>query len=115
VVTPDIGSLAARLLGRHWEEMRKMPEHIYFFDRASLTALLRVAGFEPVEWGTVGKRMSLEETLTRLSPAAPGLVRAALVLARASGLHRLVAYFDPHWKLAVTARLTRSAGEATGP
>lgn len=114
VVTPDIGSLAARILGRHWEEMRKMPEHIYFFDRASLTTLLRVVGFEPVEWGTVGKRMSLEETLSRLAPAAPGLTRAALTLARASGLHRRMAYFDPRWKLAVAARLTRSAGGAIG-
>jgi SAM-dependent methyltransferase len=112
VVTPDVGSLAARLLGRHWEEMRKLPEHIYFFNRKSLVTLLRVAGFEPVEWGTVGKRMTLEETLSRLLPAFPRLGRAVLTLARASGLHRLVAYFDPRWKLAVTARLTRSAGTA---
>ncbi len=114
VVTPDIGSLAARLLGRRWEEMRKMPEHIYFFDRASLGTLLRSAGFEPVEWGTVGKRMSLQETLSRLAPAAPWLWGTALVLARALGLHRLVAYFDPRWKVAVVARLTKPDGEAAG-
>lgn len=114
VVTPDIGSLAARLLGRRWEEMRKMPEHIYFFDRASLSTLLRAAGFEPVEWGTVGKRMSLQETLSRLAPAAPWFWGTALALARAFGLHRLVGYFDPRWKLAVVARLTKPAGEAAG-
>lgn len=109
VVTPDLGSLAARILGRRWEEMRKMPEHIYFFNRMSLTALLRATGFEPLEWGTVGKRMSLEETLGRLVPAAPWLWGAALTVARACGLGRLVAYFDPRWKLVVTARLTRPA------
>lgn len=114
VVTPDIGSLAARILGQRWEEMRKMPEHIYFFDRASLSTLLRSAGFEPVEWGTVGKRMSLQETLSRLAPAAPWLWGTALTLARALGVHRLVGYFDPRWKVVVTARLMRPAGEAIG-
>ncbi len=110
VVTPDLGSLAARILGRRWEEMRKMPEHIYFFNRESLAALLRGAGFELLEWGTVGKRMSLEETLSRLVPAAPWFWGTALAVARACRLSRLVAYFDPRWKLVLTARRAGPAG-----
>lgn len=109
VVTPDGGSLAARLLGARWEERQKMPEHIFFFDRPSLSTLLRSCGFEPLEWGTVGKRMSLDETLARLAPAAPrvlGLLRRA---ARPLGARRLVAYFDPRWKMAVVARRTSRA------
>lgn len=104
IVTPDVGSLAARLLGRRWEEMRKMPEHISFFDRRSLTTLLRASGFEPLEWGTVGKRMSVDETVGRLVPTAPwfwGTVKRAAHVLRC---HGLVAYFDPRWKMAVTAR-----------
>lgn len=104
LVTPDVGSLAARILGSRWEEMRKVPEHITFFDRRSLTALLRAMGFEPIEWGTVGKTMSVEEVLTRLLPTAPWLWRRLRSLARAVGLDRRVAHFDPRWKLAVIAR-----------
>lgn len=107
VVTPDNGSLAARLLGPRWEERQKMPEHIFFFDRASLAALLRATGFEPLEWGTIGKRMSLDETLTRLRPAAHAVLGPLLWTLRATGAHRWKAYFDPRWKMAVTARLLR--------
>ncbi|MEW5901654.1 MAG: methyltransferase domain-containing protein [Acidobacteriota bacterium] len=43
LVTPDILSPAARLAGRRWWHLR--PAHLAFFSRASLTALLRRAGF----------------------------------------------------------------------
>ena len=104
LVTPDVGSLAARVLGSRWEEKLKMPEHIFFFDRLSLTRLLRATGFTPLEWGTVGKRMTTEETLTRLLPAAPWLFGPARALARVTGAHRVAAYFDPRWKMSVVAR-----------
>jgi SAM-dependent methyltransferase len=105
IATPDAGSLAARVLGARWEERMKMPEHIYFFDRPSLAALLRACGFEPLEWTTVGKRMSIDETLTRLLPAAPLPLRGLRAALRALRVSRLGAYFDPRWKMAVTARL----------
>jgi SAM-dependent methyltransferase len=104
VVTPDVGSLAARLLGGRWEEMTKMPEHIFFFDRRSLSALLRSAGFEPLEWGTVGKQTRLGDAVTRMVPTAPPFWRAVHSLMRGTGLAGRVAYVDPRWKMAVTAR-----------
>ncbi|MCL4836670.1 MAG: class I SAM-dependent methyltransferase [Thermoanaerobaculia bacterium] len=45
VATPDFGSLWRHLLGRRWPFF-KVPEHVAFFDRATLPALLRRAGFE---------------------------------------------------------------------
>lgn len=47
VVTPDVGSLAARLLGARWWHYRVA--HIGYFDRATLTRALEKAGFEIVE------------------------------------------------------------------
>jgi SAM-dependent methyltransferase len=104
VVTPDVGSLAARLLGARWEEMTKMPEHIFFFDRQSLAALLRGTGFEPLEWGTVGKQTTLGDAVTRMVPTAAPLWRGVHALLRGTGLDRRLAYVDPRWKMSVTAR-----------
>jgi SAM-dependent methyltransferase len=104
VVTPDVGSLAARVLGSRWEEMTKMPEHIFFFDRRSLGALLRATGFEPLEWGTVGKRTTLGEAVGRMTATAPPLWRAIRAALRAGGLDGRTAYVDPRWKMSVTAR-----------
>jgi SAM-dependent methyltransferase len=108
LVTPDVGSLGARILGSRWEEMRKVPEHIILFDRNSLAALLRATGFEPVEWDSVGKRICVEEVLTRLAPTAPWLWKAVGALARALRLSSRVAYFDPRWKLSLIARSASS-------
>jgi SAM-dependent methyltransferase len=46
--TPDAGSLAARLSGRRWLGWRKVPEHVFFFDRTNLDRLLDQSGFRPV-------------------------------------------------------------------
>jgi SAM-dependent methyltransferase len=45
--TPDAGSLAARLSGKRWLGWRKVPEHLFFFDRSNLDRLLVQEGFEP--------------------------------------------------------------------
>ncbi len=104
VVTPDMGSLGARLLGERWEEMRKMPEHIYFFDRRSLGHLLEAGGFTPLEWGTVGKLMPLDEAASRMVPTRPGFWKPVLSFLRWSGLNEKVVYVDPRWKMSVLAQ-----------
>lgn len=49
VVTPDLGSLAVRLLGRRWWHYRIA--HIGYFDRATLARALTAAGFEVIRAG----------------------------------------------------------------
>lgn len=44
--TPDAGSLVARLLGRRWPGWKKVPEHLFHFDRPTLRRLLDRAGFK---------------------------------------------------------------------
>jgi SAM-dependent methyltransferase len=48
IVTPDVSSLAARLLGPRWWHFRLA--HVCYFDRASLTLALDRAGLSPVKW-----------------------------------------------------------------
>jgi len=46
---PNWDSLDRRLFGRHWQGFDP-PRHLYVFTRATLEALLRRAGFDPVAW-----------------------------------------------------------------
>jgi 2-polyprenyl-3-methyl-5-hydroxy-6-metoxy-1,4-benzoquinol methylase len=72
VETQNVASPAARILGRRWQHY-KHAEHIYHFNRATLTRLLEEAGFETLEnrpW-LGGKYVSMEfiaERAGRLHP-----------------------------------------------
>jgi 2-polyprenyl-3-methyl-5-hydroxy-6-metoxy-1,4-benzoquinol methylase len=57
--TPDASSLHARLMGRRWHQILP-PEHLYYFNRVALRALLEEAGFEVINVSTVGKRFTLQ-------------------------------------------------------
>ncbi len=49
VVTPDIGSFWHSIMGRKWPSF-KIPEHVTFFTRSTLTCLLDRAGFENIRY-----------------------------------------------------------------
>lgn len=59
IVTPDIASPLARLLGTRWPHLTPR-EHIYYFTTNSLRRLMTAAGFERVEDGTIGHYFTLE-------------------------------------------------------
>lgn len=58
ITTPDIGSWYATLLGKRWH-LIVPPEHLYFFNRASLRKLLTDKGFEVLFVGSIGKQFTL--------------------------------------------------------
>ncbi len=64
--TPDAGSLLARLLGRRWLGFRPIDEHLYFFSRRTLAAMLAAAGFEVRATHAVGKYLTLPRLVERL-------------------------------------------------
>ena len=66
IVTPDIGSLAARVMGGRWWHYRVA--HVNFFSRVSLARLLDRHGFETVLWKRFAWNFSLYYLLTRLLP-----------------------------------------------
>jgi SAM-dependent methyltransferase len=47
IATPSTASWSARLLGQHWMEYK--PEHLFYFDRNTLTRLMSNAGFDQIE------------------------------------------------------------------
>lgn len=65
VNTPDSGSLVARLLGKHWH-LIVPPEHLYYFNRNTMRALLEEAGFSVVLEKTIGKSFTPQYILKTL-------------------------------------------------
>jgi len=70
IVTPDIGSLAARLLGGRWWHYRAA--HVNFFNRRSLDRLLSAHGFEVALRRRFAWNFSAYYLLTRLLPFLKG-------------------------------------------
>ncbi len=70
IVTPDIGSLAARLMGGRWWHYRAA--HVNFFNRRSLERLLAAHGFEIALRKRFAWNFSAYYLLTRLLPFLKG-------------------------------------------
>jgi hypothetical protein len=48
VATPNVDSVYRRLLGPRWPAFQVIPEHVGFYNGATLSALLQKAGFSGV-------------------------------------------------------------------
>ena len=57
--TPDAGSFAAKLLGKHWH-LLVPPEHLVIFNQRNLSMLLKSCGFDVLWTGKVGKKFTLQ-------------------------------------------------------
>ncbi|HEY9515401.1 MAG TPA: class I SAM-dependent methyltransferase [Gemmatimonadaceae bacterium] len=64
--TPDAGSIVAKLSGKRWLGWRKIPEHLFYFDLASLGRLLSNEGFEIVSHRYVSLTVTWQYALRRL-------------------------------------------------
>lgn len=68
--TPDARSPVSQLLGRRWPGWRKVPEHLFFFDRRTLRKLLGDAGFEVAKERYVSLTVSRGYLLDRVREIA---------------------------------------------
>lgn len=102
LITPDVGSLVARLMGRRWMEYAKPTEHIIFFSRETIRRALERSGFEVIAWTTAGKWVGWDFLFDRLKAAVPMLQRIKSLGSRVSKAPAL--YIDPRDKLHVLAR-----------
>jgi SAM-dependent methyltransferase len=71
VVTPDRGSVAARMLGRRWWHRRLA--HVCYFDRSTLTAALDRSGLAPERWARPRWYLPLGYLLSRMRQYVPRL------------------------------------------
>ena len=75
LAVPDMGGLWRRILGRRWPSF-KFPEHVVFYDRASLSDLMHRAGLNAIQTVPYPHAFPLGEVCRKLGvPALPGVAR----------------------------------------
>lgn len=82
--TMDVGSPFAQVMGKRWPWLMEM--HLYYFSRATLTAMLHRAGFRVVETSTRGRVLRLGYVISRLVPYSAALAVAIGSAIRTLGL-----------------------------
>jgi SAM-dependent methyltransferase len=108
ISTPDAGSPLARFLGSRWLGFRSIDEHLYFFSRRSMRAMLEAAGFEVRRFASVGKYLALPRLIERLRFYTR--VGALLLRAADRAVPRVSLYINPGDTMVVLA--TRPAPTA---
>lgn len=80
--TPDAGSAVARVFGRRWLGWKKIPEHVFFYDRETLGRLLREEGFEILSTRYVSLTVRASYALERLATlvGVPWLARVPKII-----------------------------------
>ena len=108
VVTPDAGAPMSRLLGKHWLEMKRAPEHLQFFSVPGLAKLLDLCGFSSEYWHTIGKVTTMHNILADLRFYSDRLFGGIDKVLGRLGVADRVFDVDPHTKLCLYARKTGS-------
>jgi 2-polyprenyl-3-methyl-5-hydroxy-6-metoxy-1,4-benzoquinol methylase len=101
ISTPDAGSLPARILGSRWLGFRSIDEHLYFFSRRSMQAMLEAAGFEVGRIVAVGKYLALARLVERMRFYTR--IGALLLRAADRAVPRVSVYVNPGDTMVVLA------------
>jgi SAM-dependent methyltransferase len=112
--TMDSESLMSRLLGKRLEDFRRTREHLFFFSRKTLTAVLRRHGFEPVEIRSLGHTFELGFLLSRLALYQQRGVSVLQTIASRLGLSSMRLRVNPRTKMIVFARRQDSGRASPG-
>ena len=102
LVTPNIRSLSARLLGRWWWGLRSA--HLVYFSPETLTRMLNACGFEVVEMRSYGRLFTYGYWVSRLKNYPGWIYRAAAAVVRRLGVSEKVAYVNTFDSIELAAR-----------
>jgi SAM-dependent methyltransferase len=87
LLTPDIGSLTARLAGPRWWGL--LDDHYFYFSRRTLRHLLEAEGFAVERMAALGRVFPLAHWVFKLAAYSRGLERAVSRAVCALGAQRL--------------------------
>lgn len=66
IVTPDIDAIVPRLIKDRWEEIQRVPEHLIFFSKKTITSILKQTGFDVIYTKYVSKKLSLRSFISHV-------------------------------------------------
>jgi 2-polyprenyl-3-methyl-5-hydroxy-6-metoxy-1,4-benzoquinol methylase len=102
IETPTTDCLWFRVAPRRWRQL--IPDHYFFFSRATLTALLASAGLEPIEHAKVGRRVTLRFAADRLRRAGLPLAGVTAAGVARLGIGERTVRLNPGDVMSVVAR-----------
>lgn len=101
--TPDAGSAVAKIFGRRWLGWKKVPEHVFFFDRRTLERVLAHEGFEVTSSRYVSLTVRVTYALERLG----ALMGVPWIARLPKQIGDLPIRVNPLYDLMLVARLRR--------
>lgn len=104
LVIPNAGSAAARVMGRWWPEFRRIKEHIYFFTKPTISAMLKKAGFDLVLMEGTGRIFSITELLNECKIFDYRFFKCLASVSDSLGFSGVNAYVKPGYKISVYAK-----------
>ncbi len=102
LLTPDIGSLSAKLMRGYWWGLR--PAHIYYFSRQTMTQMLMGNGFEILTIKSFGRIFSYSYWLSRLKNYPKSVFLTVGGVIKALGLENKLVYIDTRDSMEICAR-----------
>jgi SAM-dependent methyltransferase len=102
IETPTIDCLWFRLAKRRWRQL--IPDHYFFFERATLEKLLWRCELEPIDYEKIGRRVSLRFVADRLRRSGVPFGGPLATTLRAGGLEDRTIRVNPGDIMTVTAR-----------
>jgi hypothetical protein len=87
LLTPDVGSAMARLVGPRWWGL--LDDHYFYFSRQTLQRVLEREGFAIERMSALGRVFPLGHWVFKLAPYSRVLERAATGIVRRFGLENL--------------------------
>ncbi len=85
--TPDIESMASRLLRAKWWGINRF--HLFYFSKRTLRKLLDAAGFKPIRWGLYARSFTFKYWVERAQAYNQTLYRIMRKIGQISGLDKI--------------------------
>ena len=102
--TMDSRSIMSRLLGKKLEDFRRTREHLYFFSKRSVKAVLEHCGWEVCEMKLIGQTFQLGALIDRLAVYSRPLSRLIKFMIFPRWLLEANLYVNPGTKMMVLAK-----------
>jgi 2-polyprenyl-3-methyl-5-hydroxy-6-metoxy-1,4-benzoquinol methylase len=104
ILTMDSDSLMSRIMGKKLEDFRRFREHLFFFGKKSLSAILDQNGFEIQSINSIGHTFQLKLLIDRIGIYSPLLSKVIRKLIYPRWLLDANFYINPHTKMILFAR-----------